>query len=196
MRRTFVALLLAGVSGFAVAGCGNGGNGSSDMAQSLPDLAVTPKLNCEGVGSCVYNCLLNQLAASIRACAETVCAPQAKSGSVALWEKAVICGEDFCTGATDMSTPRCVDHTFSDDMGMGDVLCDPNVSVADCRAATYMSQVCSPCLIQARNYWIFDQTNPQAPGAPTFMCTMASSADCMGANAMCTQQFAACRNDM
>lgn len=195
MRRTFVALVLAGVTGFVAAGCGDG-NGSADMSHAMPDLAVMNKLNCEGVGSCVYNCLLNQLATSIRACAETVCGPQAKMGSVTLWENAVICGEDYCTGATDMSTPKCVDHILTGDLGTGDELCDPGVSAADCAQPTYMSTVCSPCLIQARNYWIFDQTNPQAPGPPTFMCTMASSADCMGANTMCTQSFAACRNDM
>lgn len=197
MRRMFAAWILAGVSGFAVAGCGNGSNGNADMAQSMPDLAAMAKLNCQGVGSCVYNCLLTGMATSIAGCARTICAPMAKTGSEALWEAAVLCGEGYCTGGSvDAGTTKCVDHKLTGDMGTGDALCDPNVTIDQCLAATYQSQICGPCLTEARNYWIFDETNPQSPGPPTFMCLMASSADCMGANAKCAQQFAACHGDM
>jgi hypothetical protein len=166
------------------------------MSHAMPDLAIMAKLNCEGVGSCVFNCLVTGQATTIVACARTVCAPMAKTGSEALWEAAVLCGEGYCTGNVDAGTAKCVDHLYNNDMGMGDALCDPNVTVDQCLAPTYQSQICSPCLTEARDYWIFDDTNPKSPGPPTFMCLMPSSQYCSEANTQCAQQFGACHNDM
>jgi len=197
MRQMCLALVLAGVSGFAVASCGSSSH-NGDMGPDLGGSAdmVQPKLSCEGVGSCVYNCLLTGQAQDLATCARTICAPMAKVGSEPKWEAAVLCGEGYCTGGADMGTAKCIDQKFTTDMGSGDALCDPNVTVAQCLDPAYVSMICSPCLANARNYWFFDETVPNNPAPPTFMCPDPASADCTGAATKCAQEFTACKNDM
>jgi hypothetical protein len=202
MRKTLLALAVAALGGFMAASCGNSSNkgdmgGTSDMGAAPPDMVVT-KLNCEGVGTCVYNCLINGQG-DLGTCAQTICAKTAKAGSVQKWINAVVCGENYCVGDADMMTGKCVEVTVPpSDMGAGGtLLCDPGSTAATCNSPSYMSKVCSPCLDNARNFWFIDEvTDPTTPNPPTFMCADASSADCTMAASTCMTAFGACRNDM
>jgi hypothetical protein len=112
---------------------------------------------------------------------------------------AVLCGQDFCLGAKDMSNARCVRQPIPADMGPspGDNLCDPGITALQCDDPAYQSSVCTPCLSEARNFWVFDESvNPMNPGPPSFMCPMPTSADCMAAQAACASTFNACLNDL
>ena len=88
MRHMFLALVLAAVGGFAVASCGNSNKGNGDMGADMsgasPDMVAT-KLNCEGVGTCVYNCVISGQG-DINVCAQVICSKQAKPGSEKKWE--------------------------------------------------------------------------------------------------------------
>jgi hypothetical protein len=193
----FLALAVAAVAGFAVASCGSSNKSGPDMTSAPQDMTMT-KLNCTGFGSCVYNCVITGQG-DINSC-QTVCAATAKPGSGKLWLTAVLCGQDYCTGDADMMNGKCV--SLPDDPAKTapndpHTLCDPGVTITQCMSAGYMSTTCSPCLSEARNFWIFDESvNPMNPGPPTFMCPMPSSADCVAAKAACATPFNNCLNDM
>ncbi|HEY2746370.1 MAG TPA: hypothetical protein VGL86_17175, partial [Polyangia bacterium] len=93
----------------------------------------------------------------------------------------------------DMMDGRCVEVAMPGVPGSS-LLCDPGTTYTQCTAPNYTSTSCGPCLDQSRNLWFEDpSTNP--PGPPTGICSMPTSADCMGAQTQCATQFAACRND-
>lgn len=199
MRQMFLALAVAAVGGFLAASCGNSSNkgdmGGTDMNAAPPDM-VMAKLNCEGVGTCTYNCVLSGQG-DLGTCAQVICAKTAKAGSVQKWVNAVICGQTYCEGDMDMMTGKCLEHKFTTDMGMQDILCDTNVTLMDCTASTYMSKTCSPCLTAARNFWFIDESvDPMNPGPPTFMCPDPTNADCIAAKTACATAFNACTNDL
>ncbi len=200
MRQMFLALAVAAVGGFMTASCGsssNKGDMSTDMASAPPDMVVA-KLNCEGVGTCAYNCALSGQG-DLQTCAEVICAKMAKAGSVQKWVNAVICGQTYCLGDQDMMSGKCISVTVpASDMGPGGTqLCDPGSTVASCTAPGYTSTSCSPCLKEARNFWFIDESvDPTNPGPPTFMCPDPTSADCMAAKTTCATAFGACTNDM
>lgn len=172
----------------------DGGDDAStpvDLAQpAIPDLAPTP-LNCLGMGKCVYDCL--NAGSDLNTC-DTRCSPKTKPGSASKWNNAVVCGQDYCIADADMKTGRCVEVADPGNPNVF-VLCDPGITYAQCTAQTYVSTSCLPCLDQARNPWIYD-TSTDPAGPPTGMCSMPTSADCMGAKAMCMTQFNACLNDL
>ena len=103
-------------------------------------------------------------------------------------------GTDEAYNQADMKTGRCVEVADPGNPNVF-VLCDPGITYAQCTAQTYVSTSCLPCLDQARNPWIYD-TSTDPAGPPTGMCSMPTSADCMGAKAMCMTQFNACLNDL
>jgi hypothetical protein len=177
------------------ASCGNSSNkgdmgGTSDMAGGgAQDMAIA-KANCMGVANCVYTCISG--GTDINTCAAQ-CMKNAKAGSFTKWAAAVTCGQDYCVGDADMMTGKCVQLAAP---GGGTDLCDPGITIQQCTASTYMSTSCLPCLDQARNQFIYDiSVDPANPGPPTGMCSMPTSADCMGATALCGTQFNACLND-
>ena len=196
MRQMFLALAVAALGGFMTASCGNSSNkgdmgGTGDMAGTggAQDMAVV-KANCMGVANCVYTCISG--GTDINTCA-TQCMKNAKAGSFNKWAAAVTCGQDYCVGDADMMTGKCVALAAP---GGGTDLCDPGITIAQCTASTYMSTSCLPCLDQARNQFIYDiSVDPANPGPPTGMCSMPTSADCMGAKTACGTQFNACLND-
>lgn len=197
MRQMFLALAVAAVGGFMTASCGsssNKGDMGADMAGSggAQDLAIA-KANCMGVATCVYTCISG--GTDINTCA-TQCMKNAKAGSFNKWAAAVTCGQDYCKGNNDMMAPECVSPVDPSTGMASNLLCDPSSTFAQCSASTYMSTVCLPCLDQARNQFIYDiSVDPANPGPPTGMCSMPTSADCMGAKAACGTQFNACLND-
>ena len=199
MRQMFLALAVAALGGFMTASCGNSSNNNGDMGKDMagsgsgPDMVVV-KTNCMGVALCVYTCL-GQPNADINTCA-TQCSKNAKAGSAQKWVNAVICGQDYCVGDADLANGKCVEQAVPGMAGSFQ-LCDPGVTYAQCTASTYMSTSCSPCIEQARNFWFEDSSvDPMNPGPPTGMCSMPTSADCMGAKTACMTQFNACLNDM
>lgn len=166
-----------------------GDDAGGDGGQVQPPDMVVVQLNCLAMGKCVWACLNG--GTDINTCT-TQCSKTAKPGSATKWTNAVVCGQDYCLGDTDMMTGRCV--ILSDPGNPGSsVLCDPGTSFTQCTATGYMSTSCSPCLDQARNIWFEDPSNPSNP--PTGMCTMPTSADCMGARTTCMTVFNACLND-
>jgi hypothetical protein len=168
----------------------DGGNDAGGDAGSvpLPDMVVV-RLNCLAMGKCVWTCLNG--GTDLNTCT-TQCSMSAKPGSASKWTNAVVCGQNYCVGDTDMMTGRCI--LVSDPGNPGSqLLCDPGTTFTQCTAANYMSTSCAPCLDQARNVWFEDPSNPSNP--PTGMCTMPTSADCMGARTTCMTQFNACLND-
>ncbi len=198
MRNSVLALVLAATAGFALASCGSSSNNNGDMGKDMAGLGggdmTAVKVNCLGFANCVYNCLINQQG-DINSC-PTMCSKMAKPGSAAKWNAAVICGQSYCEGNVDAGTDKC-DLVPVPGMPGASLLCDPGITYAQCSATTYMSTTCSPCLEEARNFWIFDITvDPMNPGPPTGMCPMPTSTDCTAAKAMCMTQFNACLNDM
>ena len=199
MRQMFLALAVAAVGGFMAASCGNSSNkgdmGTTDMNAAPPDMVVA-KLNCEGVGTCTYNCVLSGQG-DLGTCAQVICAKTAKAGSVQKWVNAVICGQNYCEGDMDMMTGKCTSMMLMGDMGSGSILCDTGITYAQCTAANYTSTKCSPCLTAARNFWFIDESvDPMNPGPPTFMCPDPTNADCIAAKTACSTAFNACTNDM
>jgi len=203
MRQMLLALAVAALGGFMTASCGNSSNNNGDMGKDMAgsgsgqDMVVV-KANCMGVALCMYECL-GMPNADINSCFSS-CSKNAKAGSATKWFNAVICGQSYCVGDEDMMTGKCVsvpvDPTKT---GPNDPhqLCDPGITLATCQDPNYMSTSCSPCIEQARNFWFEDSTvDPMNPGPPTGMCSMPTSADCMGAKTTCMTQFSACLNDM
>jgi hypothetical protein len=193
MRRMIVACALAAAGGFAVASCGNSSStGSKDMATAAPDMTIA-KTNCMGVAGCVYTCIGG--GSDINTCAN-MCATNAKPGSAVKWNRAVICGQNYCLGDQDQGTGKCVEQPVPGMAGAFQ-LCDPMTTYAQCTATTYVSTSCTPCIEQARNFWFEDSSiDPNNPGPPTGMCSMPTSADCTGAATFCMTQFSACLNDL
>jgi len=219
-RAVLVAALIAGCGGgglvvpdFGVAAAGDLGQDAADAAADLAvppvdltsvpqdllgghdlaaqDMAKSP-VDCMGVAQCMYSCLGG--GNDIDTC-YTQCSKTAKPGSAQKWLNAVICGQDYCVGDTDMMTGKCVEVAVPNETGSFE-LCDPGVTYAQCTATSYVSTSCWPCIEQARNFWFEDSSvDPKNPGPPTGMCSQPTSADCMGANAACSIQFDACRND-
>lgn len=191
MRYTFLAGVMAVGLGLALGGCGSSSKGKGDMGGK--DLSG-PKLNCLAFSSCVYDCLA-QNKGDINTCAQNICIQEAKPNTYKKWVAAVTCGEDYCKGVGDGGVAKCTQPDQSPGM-MGDLLCDPGVTYAECNSSTYKSTVCSPCLDEARNFWFYDiSVNPINPGPPTGMCPDPSTADCMGAKAACATEFDNCLND-
>ncbi len=196
MRQMFLALAVAAIGGFMTASCGsssNKGDMGADMAGGMPPDMSIAKANCMGVANCVYTCISG--GTDINTCA-TQCSKNTKAGSFTKWENAVLCGQAYCVGDADMMTGKCIEVPVPNMAGSFQ-LCDPNTTYAQCSASTYMSTSCLPCLDQARNIWIYDiSVDPANPGPPTGMCSMPTSADCMGAKTACGTQFSACLNDV
>ena len=200
MRHTFLIMVVAAIGGgFALASCGGGGKSNGDMGGDMAvtgtaDMVMT-KLNCEGVGTSIYNCYVvggGDPSACVAAAMKA-----AKPGSYNKWSAAISCGESYCEGENDMIAPKCVNTFPGNDMtaSLG-LLCDPGVPYSTCDSQTYMSTSCNPCLDNSYDIWFLDDTDPTAPGPPTFNCLDPSSADCTAAQAACTTAFNACRNDM
>jgi hypothetical protein len=147
------------------------------------------KTNCEGVGNCVYNCVSG--GTDINTCA-TQCSKMAKSGSFNKWAAAVTCGQDYCKGNNDMTTPKCVSPVDPSTNMASNLLCDPTSTFAQCNAMGYTSTVCLPCLVAARDFWFVEDASG---GPPTFMCPDPTDPDCVGAKTSCMTQFNACSSD-
>jgi hypothetical protein len=161
---------------------------SQPAAADLSEIAT----NCMGMGKCVYTCV--QGGTDVNTCS-TRCSQTAKPGSATKWNSAVLCGQDYCVGNADMMSGRCILVAMPGSPGSS-LLCDPGSTYAQCTSASYTSTSCLPCLDQARNIWLYDDSvDPSHPGPPTGMCSMPTSADCMGATAECMTQFNACLND-
>jgi len=197
MRQMFLALVVAGLGGFMAASCGSSSNNNGDMGHDMaggasPDMVVV-KVNCMGMGNCVYTCASG--GTDVQTCI-TQCSKTAKPASSTKWINAVICGQDYCKGNNDMMAPKCVSPL--DNTGApSNLLCDPSSTYAQCSATGYMSTVCAPCIEQARNFWFEDSSvDPMNPGPPTGMCSDPASADCIGAKAACMTQYNACLNDL
>ena len=197
MRQMFLALAVAAVGGFMTASCGNSSN-KGDMGADMSggggslDMAIA-KANCMGVANCVYTCISG--GTDINTCAQQ-CSKNTKPNSFNKWAAAVTCGQDYCVGDADMMTGKCIQVQIPGQPAGTFDLCDPGTNYTQCSATTYMSTSCLPCLDQARNQFIYDiSVDPNNPGPPTGMCSMPTSADCMGAQAKCGTQFAACLND-
>ena len=164
------------------------------MSGNPPDMTLA-QLNCLGYANCIYNCLPSQ-SGNVGAC-QTMCDAQAKPGTSKKWIDAALCGQDYCLGSPDAGTSKCVDYPVPASMGGGDILCDPTTTYAECSATTYMSMTCTPCLEQARNFWIYDaSTSATNPGPPTGMCPDPTNADCIAAKAACATKFNDCLNDL
>jgi hypothetical protein len=221
VRVTLVALLAASCGGGGLGLLGD--LGSFDAAGAPPDLASEPrdltsepddlasapvdlagvgdllahdlaaaKTNCMGHAVCIYSCI--GAGADLNTC-QTQCSKNDKPGSAQKWVDAVLCGQNYCIGDTDMMTGKCVEVAVPNMAGSFQ-LCDPGTTYAQCSAATYVSTSCQPCIEQARNFWFEDiSVDPMNPGPPTGMCSQPTSADCMGAQAACMTSFDACRND-
>jgi hypothetical protein len=197
MRQMFLALAVAAVGGFMTASCGNSSNkgdmGSGDMAVTAPPDMAVAKANCLGISQCVYTCITG--GTDVNTCIMQ-CSKNTKAGSFTKWENAVLCGQSYCVGDADMMTGKCIQVQVPNQPAGTFDLCDPGTTYAQCSATTYMSTSCLPCLDQARNFWIYDiSVDPMNPGPPTGMCSMPTSADCMGAKALCGTQFNACLYD-
>src|SRR4051794_3319121 len=198
MRQMFLALLVAGLGGFMAGGWGRSSKKNGDMGKDMagaagPDMVVA-KSNCMQMSQCIYTCASG--GTDVQTCI-TQCSKTAKTTSANKWITAVICGQDYCKGNNDMMAPKCVSPVDPATGMASNLLCDPQSSFAQCNAMGYMSTVCAPCIEQARNFWFEDSSvDPMNPGPPTGMCSMPTSADCMGAKAACMTQFNACLNDM
>jgi|SwirhisoilCB2_FD_contig_81_4071733_length_766_multi_3_in_0_out_0_2 hypothetical protein len=199
MRQMLLALAVAALGGFMTASCGNSNNNNGDMGKDMagggagPDMVVA-KVNCMGVAQCMYTCIGG--GTDINTCA-TQCSKNAKPNSATKWINAVLCGQAYCVGDADMMTGKCVEVAVPGQAGSFQ-LCDPGTTYAQCTATNppYMSTSCSPCIEQARNFWFEDSsTDPMNPGPPTGMCSMPTSADCIGAKTQCMTQFNACLQD-
>jgi len=183
MRMTFLIVAMAAF------GCGSKGSNGGGVDMSMASDMTAPLANCMGMAQCVYVCLGG--GSDINTCA-TNCKATSKAASSQLWVNAVLCGQNYCLGAGDMSAVKCVEVTVAG----GSLLCDPGVPAATCNSSTYMSTSCLPCLNQARNIWLYDiSVSATNPGPPTGMCSMPTSPDCIGAKAECMGAFAACLSD-
>jgi hypothetical protein len=187
LRHTFLALVLAGVSGFAIASCGNNSNNNGDMG---PDMSgggaadmTALKLNCLGIGYCVATCTNSD----VQACF-TMCAKMAKAGSQTKFANAFNCGQMYCAPDPDAGMmAACVRTT--DPAGVGPpLLCDPSQTYATC--SMNGPSGCNTCLDNAVGAPLFgDGSTP-----PTGMCTDPTAPSCKGGT-MCTTQFMACISD-
>lgn len=204
MRYMFLAVLVAAVGGFTLASCGNSskhGDMGADMAGAggSTDMAVA-KLNCLGVGYCIYQCVSGGQG-DFQGC-YNMCNKQAKPGSAMKWANAFVCGQDYCWPPSDMMG-KCVpvdippgEPGYVDPGQPGypaQLLCDAGQTYDQCKNAT--TGQCISCIENARNIVYADFSVGPPAGPPTGMCPDPTSPDCKG-GAMCMTVMNTCLGDM